>query len=80
MLKRAPSVTLPRISARLVPATASLMGAAGVALGALAAHMDGGQNLAVASSFLLFHAPAILAIAALAPRSRPIFMAQVDLS
>jgi len=40
---------------------AGLCGAAGVALAATAAHQGGG-NLATAAQFLLFHAPAVLAI------------------
>ena len=38
------------------------MGAAGVILGALSAHAPGAANLSVASSFLLFHAVAVLAL------------------
>lgn len=49
---------------------AALMGAAGVALGAVAAHVASASNLSVASSFLLFHAPAILALEAVEGRSR----------
>lgn len=49
---------------------AALMGAAGVALGAMAAHVASASNLSVASSFLLFHAPAILALEAAEGRSR----------
>ena len=40
---------------------AALMGASGVALAALAAHHPTGGNVAIASSMLLFHAPAIIA-------------------
>lgn len=40
---------------------AGLLGAAGVALSAVAAHAGGG-NVATAANFLLFHAPAFLAI------------------
>lgn len=78
MLKRSPPA-LATTAPRLLLAAASLMGAAGVALGALAAHGSSGGNLGVASSFLLFHAPAVLALAALAPRSRLILMAQIGL-
>lgn len=59
-----------RIFGRLVLAAAALMGAAGVALGAAAAHLPAAGNLSIASSFLLFHAPAVLAIRALPYRSR----------
>ncbi|MCA0400200.1 MAG: DUF423 domain-containing protein [Proteobacteria bacterium] len=45
---------------------AGLSGAAGVALSAAAAHVTGGATLATAGQFLLFHAPAFLALAALA--------------
>ena len=40
---------------------AGLLGAAGVALSAAAAHAGGG-NIATAANFLLFHAPAFLAL------------------
>lgn len=40
---------------------AGLLGAAGVALSAAAAHA-GGVNVATAANFLLFHAPAFLAL------------------
>ena len=45
---------------------AGLTGASGVGLGAIAAHLGGG-NLQTASQMLLFHAPALLALAALSP-------------
>jgi len=41
--------------------TAGLLGAAGVALSAAAAHAGGG-NIATAANFLLFHAPAFLGL------------------
>ena len=44
---------------------ASLSGLLGVGLSAAAAHITGG-NLATAAQFLLFHAPALLALVALA--------------
>ncbi len=44
----------------------ALAGLAGVALSAMAAHAPGGPNLDTAARFLLIHAPALLAIAALA--------------
>lgn len=45
---------------------AGLAGACGVGLAAYAAHLGGG-NLQTASQMLLFHAPALLALAALSP-------------
>ncbi len=45
---------------------AGLAGASGVGLGAYAAHLGGG-NLQTASQMLLFHAPALLSLAALSP-------------
>ena len=48
-------------STRIFIIAAGLCGAAGVALSAAAAHQDGG-NLVTAAQFLLFHAPALLAI------------------
>lgn len=49
---------------RLLIALAGLSGALGVALSAAAAHITGG-NLTTAAQFLLFHAPGLLALAAL---------------
>jgi uncharacterized membrane protein YgdD (TMEM256/DUF423 family) len=46
---------------RILVFAAGLCGAAGVGLSAAAAHMDGG-NLRTAANFLLFHAPALLAV------------------
>ena len=51
---------------RLLVALGGIAGCAGVALAAMAAHVTGGGNLETASRFLLLHAPALLAIAALA--------------
>ena len=45
---------------------AALVGLAGVALSAIAAHAGRGPNLDTAARFLLLHAPALLAIVALA--------------
>ena len=42
---------------------AGLIGAAGVAAGAAAAHKTGGGGLETATHYALFHAPAILALA-----------------
>ena len=44
----------------------ALAGLVGVALSAAAAHGPGGPNLETASRYLLFHAPVLLAIVALA--------------
>lgn len=52
------------LSLRILIALASLSGLLGVALSAAAAHITGG-NLATAAQFLLFHAPALLALVAL---------------
>jgi len=52
------------LSLRILIALASLSGVLGVALSAAAAHITGG-NLATAAQFLLFHAPALLALVAL---------------
>lgn len=49
-------------------ALAGLMGAAGVALAAAAAHQGDAARLGSASSMLLFHASAVLAAVALAER------------
>ena len=54
--------------ARLLIALAGLMGAAGVALAAAAAHGTDASRLASASAMLLFHATAILAVVALLAR------------
>ncbi len=49
---------------RVLIALASLSGLLGVGLSAAAAHIAGG-NLTTAAQFLLFHAPALLALVAL---------------
>lgn len=49
------------MQSRFLIAAGGLAGAAGVALSALAAHAGGG-NVGTAASFLLAHAPALLAI------------------
>jgi len=46
---------------RILVFAGGLCGASGVALSAVAAHA-GGANLSTAASFLLFHAPALLAL------------------
>jgi uncharacterized membrane protein YgdD (TMEM256/DUF423 family) len=48
---------------------ASLMGAAGVALAALAAHKDGGDFGRTASLFLMIHAAALIGVTAHAARA-----------
>jgi uncharacterized membrane protein YgdD (TMEM256/DUF423 family) len=54
--------------ARLLIALAGLMGAAGVALAAAAAHGADASRLTSASAMLLFHATAILGVVALLMR------------
>jgi uncharacterized membrane protein YgdD (TMEM256/DUF423 family) len=51
-------------------ALAALMGAAGVALSALAAHSAAGSGLEAAAHMLLFHAASVLAGTALIERAR----------
>jgi uncharacterized membrane protein YgdD (TMEM256/DUF423 family) len=53
---------------RILVILAGIMGADGVILAALSAHEADAARLAAASSMLLFHASAVLAIAALAER------------
>lgn len=53
---------------RILVILAGIMGADGVILAAAAAHQGDATRLVPASSMLLFHAPAILAVAALAER------------
>ena len=55
---------------RILVILAGLMGAAGVALAAAATHLahEGAGGLQAASSMLLFHAPAVLAVALLLER------------
>ncbi|MGC1860149.1 MAG: DUF423 domain-containing protein, partial [Methylocystis sp.] len=50
----------------LILLIAALQGAGGVTLAAVAAHVDASANLATASQFLMVHACAGLALAALA--------------
>lgn len=52
------------LAARILIVLASLSGVLGVGLSAAAAHITGG-NLGTAAQFLLFHAPALLALVAL---------------
>jgi uncharacterized membrane protein YgdD (TMEM256/DUF423 family) len=53
---------------RIVVILAGIMGADGVILAAASAHETDATRLAAASSMLLFHATAVLAVAALAER------------
>jgi uncharacterized membrane protein YgdD (TMEM256/DUF423 family) len=53
---------------RILVILAAIMGADGIALAAAAAHQPDAMRLASASSMLLFHATAVLAIVALAER------------
>lgn len=51
---------------RALVALAGLAGASGVGLAAAASHMTGGGSAAIAADFLIVHAAALLALAALA--------------
>jgi uncharacterized membrane protein YgdD (TMEM256/DUF423 family) len=53
---------------RILVILAAVMGADGVILAAIAAHQPDATRLAAASSMLLFHATAVLAVVALAER------------
>jgi uncharacterized membrane protein YgdD (TMEM256/DUF423 family) len=53
---------------RILVILAGVMGADGVILAAMAAHQPDATRLAAASSMLLFHATAVLAVVALAER------------
>lgn len=68
---------------RLVALIAALHGAFGVVVAGAAAHVGADANLATASQFLMAHAPAGLALAALAefagPRSRQLVVASLAL-
>ncbi|KMO15730.1 DUF423 domain-containing protein [Methylobacterium platani] len=55
---------------RALVALAGLAGALGVGLSAAAAHIAGATSLATAAQFLLFHAPALLALALLSGSGR----------
>ena len=54
---------------RLLIGLAAIMGACGVMLAAAAAHLADASRLGAASSMLLFHATAVLAIVAVADRA-----------
>src|SRR3712207_1543219 len=54
-----------RLALRLIVVAAALSGLLGVVLAAVARHASAGEHLQSASQFLLFHAPALLALAAL---------------
>jgi uncharacterized membrane protein YgdD (TMEM256/DUF423 family) len=56
-------------SFRILIGLAAIMGADGVILAALSAHQGHAGELEAASSMLLFHAPAVLALVMLAERS-----------
>jgi uncharacterized membrane protein YgdD (TMEM256/DUF423 family) len=58
---------VPRLY-RILAILAAIMGADGIVLAAAAAHQPDAMRLASASSMLLFHASAVLAIVALAER------------
>ncbi|MCD2472113.1 DUF423 domain-containing protein [Jiella sp. MQZ9-1] len=61
----------PRLLIALFVGFAGALGAAGVVGAALAAHGGGdGKFVAIAASMALFHAPALLALAAVLDRSR----------
>lgn len=53
------------LGTRMLIALAGLSGALGVGLSAAAAHLTGGAHLTTAAQFLMFHAPGLLALAAL---------------
>ena len=53
---------------RILIGLAAIMGADGVILAALSAHQGHATQLEAASSMLLFHAPAVLGVVALAER------------
>ena len=55
-------------ASRILIALAAIMGADGVILAAASAHQPDASRLGAASSMLLFHASAVLAVAALAER------------
>lgn len=55
--------------ARVLIVLAALMGADGVILAAASAHLADASRLGAASSMLLFHATAVLAVVALAERA-----------
>lgn len=57
-----------RVLSKVLAALASLMGAGGVVLAAMAAHQTGGERLGPASSILLFHASAVIGAVLLAER------------
>jgi uncharacterized membrane protein YgdD (TMEM256/DUF423 family) len=55
--------------ARVLVILAAIMGGDGVILAAAAAHLDHAGTLEAASSMLLFHAPAVLAVVLLTERN-----------
>lgn len=54
---------MTNLAMKILIALAGLMGAAGVALWSAAAHIAAGSNLDTAAYMLLFHAPAVVAVA-----------------
>lgn len=64
-----------RVSLRLLPAIAGLLGAAGVALAAAASHGSDTHLLGNASLMCLVHAPALIALFLLAERRKAAFFA-----
>ena len=63
---------MPRLAFALA-AFASLLGCAGVLLGAAGAHAGGDELARTASLFLILHAAALLGVAAVSPPSRALF-------
>jgi uncharacterized membrane protein YgdD (TMEM256/DUF423 family) len=57
-------------ASRILAIVAAVQGAAGVAFAALAAHVENSSNLSTSSLFLMTHAPAGLALAALLDRTQ----------
>ncbi len=66
-MRESNDLVTPTLGRPLIALT-GLMGAAGVALAAAAAHQGDASRLAPASSMLLFHAPAVLATILLVER------------
>lgn len=58
---------------------AGLLGGAGVAAAALAAHGKGGPDLSIAAQFLILHAAAICALAMPGPKARLSFLGSATL-
>lgn len=56
-------------ASRMIAMLAGLLGAAGVALAAAAAHMNDAPSLPTAANMMILHAAAVLAVVALAARA-----------